>query len=135
MKLLKTIPILKLIVLILVIVGLGFFGVYKILPAFSGKVATKSDYSAIFLDNNQVYFGKIGRTGGDFVKVTDVYYFESPSASSAQVGSDITLVKLGSEVHGPTDEMKINRDHILYLEELTDDSRVVAAIRSYKNQE
>jgi hypothetical protein len=46
--------------------------------------------------------------------------------------ANINLVKLGAELHGPTDEMRINRDHILFIEDLKDDSQVVQGIKRFK---
>jgi hypothetical protein len=42
------------------------------------------------------------------------------------------LIKLGGELHGPTDTMQINRDQILLIEDLRTDSNLVAAIGNYK---
>lgn len=55
-----------------------------------------------------------------------------PPASQQQ--SQLTLVKLGSELHGPIDSMTINKDHILFIEEMKEDSKVVQAIREYERQ-
>lgn len=41
----------------------------------------------------------------------------------------LTLVKLGTEVHGPTGDLKLNRDQILFVENLREDSQVVQAIK------
>ncbi|MBU2575853.1 hypothetical protein KKF64_02080, partial [Patescibacteria group bacterium] len=46
---------------------------------------------------------------------------------------ELSLVKLGNELHGPTDSMFINRDHVLFVEDLKDDSNVVQAIDNYKS--
>lgn len=46
--------------------------------------------------------------------------------------SNLTLVKMGTEVHGPTGELTLNRDQILYVENLRDDSQVVQAIKRYE---
>lgn len=96
------------------------------------------DYQAVFLDNGQVYFGKVKHPKRTYVIVTDVYYFgpsqPSREAMAGAASSDIALVKLGSELHGPTDEIKILRDHILFIEELAPESRVVEAIREYKDK-
>ena len=53
-----------------------------------------------------------------------------PKGQTAQ--PEINLVKLGGELHGPVDEMKINRDQILLIEELRADSNLVKAIENYK---
>ena len=64
----------------------------------------------------------------------DIYYLQaSPSLQlgspdGAAVQPDIALVKLGNELHGPTDEMRINREHILFTEALREDGAVVEGI-------
>ena len=97
-------------------------------------------YQAVFLTNGKVYFGKVANKTSQFVNLTDIYYLQvnrdlqSPSESGekAQNISDITLVKLGNELHGPQDEMQINRDQILFIENLKNDGKVVKAIENYK---
>ena len=44
----------------------------------------------------------------------------------------VSLVKLGDELHGPADKMEINRDQILFIEDLKPNSQVVMAIKNYK---
>lgn len=118
--------------ILLILLG-GAFYFYQ-----AKKKFIEEDYQAVFLDNGQVYFGKIRNVKSTYVTLTDVYYF-GPSTRSVRSGQgendDVVLVKLGSEVHGPTDEMKILRDHILFIETLADDSRVIRAIREYENNE
>jgi hypothetical protein len=38
------------------------------------------------------------------------------------------LVKLGNELHGPTDELYINPNQVVFYEFLRDDSKVVESI-------
>lgn len=115
-------------------------------PAVSTKA---SKYVAVFLTNNQVYFGKLGSLDGQYATLSEVYYLrvqrslsEGLDASSVNVEgkgqaaaagkNDLTLIKLGDELHGPTDEIKLNRDHILLIEDLKEDSKVVKAIEEFK---
>jgi hypothetical protein len=56
---------------------------------------------------------------------------EGQAASGDQQQQELTLIKLGNELHGPTDKMTINRDHVLLTEALRNDSRVVQAINQY----
>jgi hypothetical protein len=100
--------------------------------------AGASDYQAVFLNNNQVYFGKIGNSmGSQFVELKDIYYLQvqqqiQPATSKNAPATNISLVKLGGELHGPTDVMYINRDQILLIEDLRTDSNLVKAIDQYK---
>ncbi|RJQ29928.1 hypothetical protein C4571_00145 [Candidatus Parcubacteria bacterium] len=94
---------------------------------FSG---TENGYQAVFLTNGQVYFGRLHDEQSNRPTLRDIYYFQAPSGETVQ---NFSLVKLGSELHGPVDEMRMNRDHILFVEDLRSDSRVAEAIREFKS--
>lgn len=125
------------VIVILAAVGWWFYQRTNQSPAvygFNGKT-----YHAVFMSNGQVYFGKLTRVYDPFVTIEDIYYLrrlEQPlqpintddKAPAAQDKADLQLVKLGAEVHGPTDRMTINRQHILFIEELKADSQVVQTI-------
>ena len=88
----------------------SWFGLSK-----STDEAKTSDYQAVFLTNGQVYFGKLSGTGSDWVTLKDIYYLQvqqqvQPTDENSQQQPNLTLVKLGNELHGPVDEMKINKD-------------------------
>ena len=89
------------------------------------------EYQAVFLDNGQVYFGKL-KTGNDFYELTDVFYLQTGSAGVDQ--ASLSLLKLGNEAHGPEDKMQINKDHVLFIEDMKSDSKVVSAIQEYKSK-
>lgn len=94
-------------------------------------------YHAVFLSNNQVYFGKLSHKNNDFLRLSDIYYLQltAPLQNQREVASgqpDLTLIKLGNELHGPEDEMRINRGQVIFLEELKKDSKVVTAIENYQ---
>lgn len=98
---------------------------------------SSDSYQAVFLTNGQVYFGKLYREGAAFSVLTDVFYLQvAQSPQPLQAGqtppTNINLVKLGGELHGPTDEMRINREQILFIEDLKSNSRVVQAIKQFK---
>ena len=105
---------------------------------------SNAEYQAVFLTNGQVYFGKTSNENGPTVELKDIYYLQvsqslqqnsttsSTSSSSSTDNSSTQLVKLGSEIHGPTDEMRINRDQIIFIEDLKSDGKVAAAIHSYQ---
>ena len=106
-------------------------------------------YQSVFLTNGQVYFGKVS-TSGRWIKLTDIYYLQvtqplqqASSESNAAPQSTGTaannqpnsqLIKLGSELHGPTDAMYIEKDKVLFWENMKDDSKVVSAIKQYKSK-
>ena len=82
-------------------------------------------YQAVFLRNDQIYFGRLKNISSDYLLLKDVYYVKVGEGSTG------TLVKLGvSEAHGPKDEMIINQDQIMFWENLKFDSPVVKGIQS-----
>lgn len=94
-------------------------------------------YQAVFLDNNQVYFGKLSRMSSDYPILRDIFYLRltpklQSQGSDELSAPDINLIKLGTELHGPKDEMKINKDHILFIEDLNENSQVLKAIIDFK---
>lgn len=97
------------------------------------KLWNKDSWQAVFLDNNQVYFGKISYISDDTVYLKNVYYLQTNESEKGE-GSTLNLIKLGSEFHGPTDEMLITRSNVLFWENLKDDSKVVKTIQSLNNQ-
>ena len=133
---------------ILLVVGLvvigGVWYQYKYLPSLSAEteqaeekkpevIIDTGEYQAVFLDNGQVYFGKLQRSRSDFYALTDVYYLQTGAVDLDQ-NSNLSIAKLGNEAHGPEDKMDINVDHILFIENMKSDSKVVKAIQSYKNK-
>lgn len=94
-------------------------------------------YQAVFLNGGQVYFGKVRELNASYMTVTDIYYLRvneqvQPDANAAeQPQQDISLAKLGCELHGPQDEMVINRDQVTFWENLKDDGQVAKAIAQF----
>lgn len=106
----------------------------------TGSIASeinKDKYQAVFLNSSdgQVYFGKLSVQNKDYYKLTDIYYVRvqqvQPDKNTA-AQQNISLAKLGSEIHGPEDVMYIRADHVMFWENLKDDGQVVKAIQEYK---
>lgn len=86
-----------------------------------------STYQAVFLANDQIYFGLLKNIDPDYLILSDVYYVKVNENGAGQ------LVKLGAgEPHGPRDEMIINQDQVLFWENLKSDSPVVRTIQGLK---
>jgi hypothetical protein len=105
-------------------------------------MAKSSGYQAVFLSNGQVYFGKMSDVNSSYVTLSDIYYLQvtqpplqgsqQSQSTTPQAQPQLSLVKLGNELHGPVDEMKINRDQILFFEDMKEDAKVMEAIKEYK---
>lgn len=86
-----------------------------------------SVYQAVFLDNDQIYFGHLKSAGRDYLVLEDVYYVKVNDESVGQ------LVKLGTiEPHAPEGKMIINEDHLIFWENLMPNSPVMKTIQSMK---
>jgi hypothetical protein len=98
----------------------------------------KDRVQAVFLTNGQVYFGKISEVNAKYVDLQDIYYLnsqqQSTDAQSQTQPTSFSLVKLGCELHGPADQMLINRDQVSFWENLTTDGKVAKAIDQWKSE-
>jgi hypothetical protein len=101
----------------------------------------KTKQQAVFLANGQVYFSKIKTINDKFMVLTDIYYLNvnqqvqpDQKTSDQQSQNSISLVKLGCELHGPLDQMVVNRQQVTFWENLKDDGQVAKAISEWKKQ-
>lgn len=136
-------------IIVLAIIGGGIYFIARFTGVGGGllsRPSLKADWQAVFLTNGQVYFGKIVKLDKDFLTIKNIYYLqvvEQPLQTSQigqaaepvqpQTQQRLTLIKLGNEIHGPADQMVINRDQVVLLEDLKNDSRVVQSINEYLN--
>lgn len=126
------------VILIILIIAAGFW-MWRA-ESISGF---DKDYQAVFLSNGQVYFGMVTKSNKAEVVLKDIYYLQvtrplqqtQEGQEQANPQGELSLVKLGNELHGPTDAMHINRDQILFIEDLKDDSNVSQAITNYKSDQ
>ena len=116
-----------------IILVVAVFWLVFVQGVFKNGLDTKTSYQAVFLTNEQVYFGKLSADGGMLV-LSDVFYLQT--AGQLQPVSDsefnLQLVKLGSELHGPQDMIYFERSNVLFWENMKNDSQVVKAIQKYQ---
>src|SRR3989338_4119876 len=94
------------------------------------------------------FFLLIKAEGSQYATLEEVYYLQVQQPLQQATGTttgqvigvqqpnaqqQLVLIKFGTELHGPEDRMVINRDHILFWEDLKPDSTVVRSITNYKN--
>jgi hypothetical protein len=136
----KTLVVILIITSLLVVLSLAPAALSKAEP---GLTLTKDDqYQAVFLNNGQVYFGKLSSLNNEYVVLKDIYYLQvnqqvqPRQGEQAQEEPEVELVKLGNELHGPEDEMFIVRDKIVFWENLkADGSQVTEAIKRFQSGE
>lgn len=107
-----------------------------LLSAFIGcsksdqKIKIDTEYKAVFLDNGQVFFGKIVEVGPAYVMLKDVFYVQSQVVQQEKDKKEVKsiLIKRGSEWHGP-DLMYVTTRHIVVIEPVSPNSRVAQLIK------
>jgi hypothetical protein len=131
------------VLVILLIVTSVFATVYLAMRVIGGQNSTQvkgKQYQALFLTNGQVYFGKLKKVDDSYVRLTDIYYLQVQQQvqpgqqNNAEQQPNVSLAKLGSELHGPEDTMYISRDQVLFWENLKDDGKVTQAIKQYQEK-
>jgi len=106
----------------------------------SNAAINHNEFQALFLTNGQVYFGKLSDLDSKYVTLTDIFYLQVQQNSTTTQGtasdlnsqSEVSLAKLGSELHGPEDKMSVASDQVLFWENMKPDSKVTQAITKYE---
>jgi hypothetical protein len=98
-----------------------------------GSPTFSTEYQAVFMDNGQVFFGKLEKAGSRYPLLRDVYYIGRQASPDGKQVTNI-LVKRGSEWHGP-DYMYINKQHIVIIEPVSPSSRVAQLIKEARTQQ
>ena len=108
------------------VVGSSFLTDWLKYDRYDKKEFIDSDtYQAVFLTNDQIYFGYLKNISPDYLILSDVYYVKISDSGAGQ------LVKLGAiEPHGPKDQMTISKEQVLFWENMRSDSQVVKTIQS-----
>jgi hypothetical protein len=96
----------------------------------------KNNLQAVFLNNGQVYFGSIDDLNNSYIKLSNIYYLRvnNQAAGAAQTTTnpnDVSLAKLGCELHGPQDQMVINPKEVTFWENLKSDGQVTKAVQDF----
>jgi len=96
----------------------------------SSELSFPTEYQAVYLDNNQVFFGKITETSSPFPILRDVFFVQTQVDREKKETKHL-LIRRGVEGHGP-DFMRLNARHIVVIEPVAPDSRVAQLIREAK---
>ncbi len=123
----------------ILLIALIAYMVLGVGAATENKNLDKTKLQAVFLNGGQVYFGKIKDLNEKYLSMDSIYYLRvnqsvQPNQATSTNSNDVSLVKLGCELHGPQDRMVINREQVIFWENLKDDGQVAKAVATYKEQ-
>jgi hypothetical protein len=121
-----------------IVIGLIGLFVFTKSDANQNKYVNTKQMQAVFLNGGQVYFGNITSLNGRFIAMSNIYYLRvnqtvQPNTSTTNA-NDVSLVKLGCELHGPQDQMVINQSQVIFWENLKGDGQVAKAVAQFKQQ-
>lgn len=135
----EALRILNVILLVMVAIIIGLIAVYVAIGGNNNedKYVDKTKFQAVFLNGGQVYFGRIHSLNNKFITIDNIYYLrvnqqvQPDQSTTSAANQDVSLAKLGCELHGPTDTMVINREQVLFWENLKSDGQVTKAVDAY----
>ena len=84
----------------------------------------KNPYYAVYLQTGDMYFGKLSRFPK--LSLTDVWFLQR-NIQDEQGGFE--LIKFSNAMFGPIDKIEINKENIVWISKLRDDSQVVKFIQ------
>ena len=129
-----------LLIAVTILIVAAILGLVTGAPKKESKFVDSKNLQAVFLNNGQVYFGNITNLNDKYLELQNIYYLrvnqtvqpnQTNSSSSSNSSNDVSLVKLGCELHGPADQMLINSDQVTFWENLKSDGQVAKAVSDY----
>jgi len=123
----------------IVILILGVIVLISAGPKSEDSFVDTNKLQAVFLNTGQVYFGNVKTLNDKYFVLTNIYYLQtanngSSSSSTSNANTNVTLVKLGCELHQPYDQMVINRTSVTFWENLQDGGQVAKAVSTFQKQ-
>lgn len=109
------------IVLVLITIGLAVY-------MFISQNKKTDIYSAVYLESGDIYFGKLHTFPKTYL--TDIYLLQKNNAPQTSGTTPYILSKFADSMWGPTDYLALNRDKIIWIGKLKNDSTVVKAINN-----
>ncbi|MCK5062093.1 hypothetical protein KAR28_06135 [Candidatus Parcubacteria bacterium] len=123
------------IILIMFLAAGIFYFLFFPLDNNKDKHDAEPKWYMVKLMNNEIYYGLISDTAADPVIINSVYYnydqLNSEDSSLPESGN-LRLVKRGKETHGPSGTLSVVRAQVVFMEPLTEESKVLKAILNYE---
>lgn len=97
----------------------------------SSNLDFPTEYQAVYLDNGQVFFGRLSEAGSPFPVLRDVFFVQTQTDRDKKESKHLLFKRGIIEVHQP-EFMRLNAQHIVVIEPVAPDSRVAQLIREAK---
>jgi len=97
-----------------------------------GNLTFTTEYQAVFMENGQVFFGKLQNAGSPYPLLKSVFYIRQQVNPETKELRQV-LLRRANELHKP-DQMYINAGHIAIIEPVAADSQVARLIKEAEAQ-
>lgn len=120
-------------VVVIIIVEFAIAGIFSI-----GQFAPKasSTWSAVFLNDDEIFFGHIKTDNSNELELTNVFYLQRtqpPQGTQAPAQLSINAL-VTSQIQCPTDDITLDQANILYRQDMQNGSFVVQKLNQLIKQ-
>lgn len=126
----KMVPVSVYIVVVAFVLGIVALLVYRAVAPAAGLDTSK--YQIVTLTTGESFIGKLSGLHRDYVVLENVYYQQDPAAQTDTAPPDsqqVTVLRLSDTVAKPENTMRIARDKLVHWENLSNDSKIIQAIK------
>lgn len=126
----KMVPVSVYIVVIAFVLGIVALLVYRAVAPAAGLDTSK--YQIVTLTTGESFIGKLSGLNRDYVVLENVYYQQDAANQSDTTTPDsqqVTVLRLSDSVAKPENTMRIARDKLVHWENLSNDSKIIQAIK------
>lgn len=126
----KMVPVSVYIVVLAFMLGIVALLIYRAVAPAAGLDTSK--YQIVTLTTGESFIGKLSGLNRDYVVLENVYYQQNPTTQSDTATPDsqqVTVLRLSDSVAKPENTMRIARDQLVHWENLSNDSKIIQAIK------
>lgn len=130
----KLLIIILLFVLVIAFIGVSLWqdGTFR---NISQTLRFKNSYQAVFLNNGQLYFGKITEITNAYIIMDRPHFLqlaqEPIDQEEQEVQPEMKLISIKDEFHKPKDFILIEKSSVIFIEELRSVSQIADAIENF----
>jgi hypothetical protein len=97
---------------------------------------TTSTWSALFLNDNEIFFGHVKSSNSNQIELSNVFYLQrTQPPQGTQAPASISINSLvSSQIQCPQDEITLDRVNVLYQQDLQNGSFVVQKLNQLVQQ-
>lgn len=90
--------------------------------------------SAVTLTNGRIYIGYLSQRNNQYVVLDEAYYITSTPGVDPEPKQKLTLTKVSDEAYGPENRIYLNRNTIVSIAPMRNDSKVTGVITKYEQE-